>query len=62
MDRGAWCAIVPGSQRVTERLTLPYKDLVPASHISLEIQLKVRDCLRKNENFHPEEGLQDRKP
>ena len=30
MDRGAWCAIVPGSQRVTERLTLPYKDLVPA--------------------------------
>ena len=46
----------------TEQLTLPYKDLVPASHISLEIQLKVRDCLRKNENFHPEEGLQLRKP
>ena len=47
---------------MTERLTPPYKDLVPASHIFLEIQLKVRDCLRKNENFHPEEGLQHRKP
>lgn len=43
-------------------LPLPYEGWFPASHIFLEIQLRARGWLRKDEKFHPEEALQCRKP